>query len=927
MPRKNKWTIVPFIVAATLILILLYFFTATKNSKPAEPLNAIPISASVIIKINDLEGLFEKTGDDNPIWHELRNIPLFERIDRQIKFVDSLTRSMPDVENIINNTPSFISAHLSGKDRISLMHVLRLPPRTDEKDIRELIGGLLLDAGTLTTRKYEGIEINEVALLDKSDINNFSFAVSRDILMLSFSVTVLEDAIRQLSSSVSLASEPDFKRIYATAGKNVDANVFVNFREFPRSLSSFVKTEYKSEVRALKNFAGWAELDLNPLSEMLLMNGFVNPSDSVHTMASILAKQSPHRIMADEVLPSSVSAFFALNLSDATAYLEGYRELLQEEGRLTAYNNTLQSINNAYGTRFPEEFIEVMDKEIVLGIEGNLPEGTEPGIYLLFRIKSKAQAETKFRSVVTSMAATESQPVDTYVTTYRFDADLSFKIYELPVRKLTAKVFGSVFSVLDKHYFVVLDNYLVFSGSVESIKSLIRAYVLNKTLVNDQAYKEFKSNLSPRSNFCFYCNLSESQSFFSYYLTPEISGSWQKNLGVFQKIRMAGLQLYANNNMLYSNVLIKHLSSFSASAQTVWESKLDTLADFKPVFTLNHQTGENEVFVQDMNNTIYLINQVGRILWKIRLPGPIISDVFQVDYFRNGKLQLLFSTRNSIYLVDRNGNFVDKYPVSLRSPATNGVSVFDYDRNRDYRLFVACEDRHVYAYKRDGALLDGWDFGLSESEVTQPINHFRIGDRDFLVFGDRYKTYILDRRGSARVNVDIYFQRSPNNNYILNLTPNVNGPSVVTTDTTGKVYFIGFNGSVRTVELPGKFTGRHFFDYKDLNGDNKPEYIFVEEDRLIVYSSDESRLFTFRFGMPVSSRPMFYQFSSTDRKLGVVSREENLIYLINSNGELYQGFPLQGNTPFSIGNFGDSLSRFNLIVGSRDNFLYNYRVN
>jgi len=390
---------------------------------------------------------------------------------------------------------------------------------------------------------------------------------------------------------------------------------------------------------------------------------------------------------------------------------------------------------------------------------------------------------------------------------------------------------------------------------------------------------------------------------------------------------MAGLQLYANNNMLYSNVLIKHLSSFSASAQTVWESKLDTLADFKPVFTLNHQTGENEVFVQDMNNTIYLINQVGRILWKIRLPGPIISDVFQVDYFRNGKLQLLFSTRNSIYLVDRNGNFVDKYPVSLRSPATNGVSVFDYDRNRDYRLFVACEDRHVYAYKRDGTLLDGWDFGLSESEVTQPINHFRIGDRDFLVFGDRYKTYILDRRGSARVNVDIYFQRSPNNNYILNLTPNVNGPSLVTTDTTGKVYFIGFNGSVRTVELPGKFTGRHFFDYKDLNGDNKPEYIFVEEDRLIVFSSDESRLFTFRFGMPVSSRPMFYQFSSTDRKLGVVSREENLIYLINSNGELYQGFPLQGNTPFSIGNFGDSLSRFNLIVGSRDNFLYNYRVN
>jgi hypothetical protein len=71
---------------------------------------------------------------------------------------------------------------------------------------------------------------------------------------------------------------------------------------------------------------------------------------------------------------------------------------------------------------------------------------------------------------------------------------------------------------------------------------------------------------------------------------------------------------------------------------------------------------------------------------------------------------------------------------------------------------------------------------------------------------------------------------------------------------------------------------------------------------------------------------LFYQFSATDLKIGVVNRPENKIYLFNNNGELFAGFPLQGNTPFSIGNFGDTLSRFNLVVGSGDNFLYNYRV-
>ena len=55
---------------------------------------------------------------------------------------------------------------------------------------------------------------------------------------------------------------------------------------------------------------------------------------------------------------------------------------------------------------------------------------------------------------------------------------------------------------------------------------------------------------------------------------------------------------------------------------------------------------------------------------------------------------------------------------------------------------------------------------------------------------------------------------------------------MVTTDTTGKVYFIGFNGSVSTIELPGEFSNRHFFDYKDLNGDNKSEFIYLEADKL-----------------------------------------------------------------------------------------------
>lgn len=926
MSKKNKWTIVPFIIVASLILAIIYFLTIHKSSVPAEPLKAIPVNASLIVKVNDFMALFEKTSVNNSIWNELRIIPNFNQIDSQLRFLDSLFRNVPDVSQILQHPPSFISAHFTGKDKISLMHVFQLPPRLHQKKIIELINNLVVNSGTVKVREYEGVDIHEVALLDRTKVNNFSFAVFQDILMISFSTVLLEDAIRQITTGETITSLSGFSEMYATAGKNVDANVFINFQQFPRSLSVLVKPDYKSEVRSFKNFAGWAELDVNLMSDLLLMNGFVTPSDSVSSIASLFINQAPQRITVDEILPGSVASFLTVSVSNAERYLSDYKSFLQDQGLLTGYNNTLQSLNNAYGTDFPNDFLEIMDNEITLGFDSGNPEGTPAGIFFLMRVKSNAQAEDKLKSILAKMAVAESNPASSYTSNYRLDAELTYKIHHLPVRKLTAKIFGNLFSVLDEHYFVVLDNYLVFASSAESLKSLIHSFVLNKTLQNDLAYKEFKNNLSPRSNLCYYCNLSKAQSVYATYLNEKISQSWLKHLPVFQKIQVFGMQLYANNKMLYTNFLIKYLSAYNTATQTVWESKLDTLADFKPVFVVNHQTGQNEVFVQDLKNNIYLINQVGRVLWKIQLAEPINSEVFQVDYFRNGKLQLLFSTRSTLYLIDRNGNFVEKYPVKLRSPATCGVSVFDYDSNRDYRLFIACEDKHVYAYTKEGNLLAGWGFGESESEVTQPVNHFRIGDKDFLIFGDLFKTYILDRKGSPRVDADAYFPRSSRNNYLLDLPRDGSGPSVVTTDTTGKVYFIGFTGKVRTTEAPGKYTNRHFFDYKDLNGDGRSEFIYLEGEKLTVLNNDQSVLFTYKFNATIQSRPQFYQFSATERKLGIVSRDENRIYLINNTGELYAGFPLQGNTPFSIGNFGDSLSRFNLIVGSGDNFLYNYRV-
>ena len=148
------------------------------------------------------------------------------------------------------------------------------------------------------------------------------------------------------------------------------------------------------------------------------------------------------------------------------------------------------------------------------------------------------------------------------------------------------------------------------------------------------------------------------------------------------------------------------------------------LQPLKPFFFTNHTTGAKEIFIQDLKNNTYLINAAGRVIWKVPLNERIIGNIYMIDYFRNGKYQLLFSGKNYLHLLDRNGNYVERYPVKLRSPATNSLAIFDYDNNLNYRLFIAGEDKMIYSYDKTGSVVKGW-------KPFRTAGHGKVGDRLF----------------------------------------------------------------------------------------------------------------------------------------------------------------------------------------------------
>ena len=922
MSRK----LLTFLLSVLFITVFItgYFLFYTKKDNKVDIFQAVPVDASLIIETENLEGLISALHEENLIWKEFTEIKKFKQFDNQLVYIDSLDREVKPASNIFRNNKILISVHKIGRDGIDLLVLINLPDRVKGKEVAETISEICPDC-TVSVKKYGNTEIHELKPKGFNKSNSIYYAVKNNIFIFSYSDILLESAIRQIDQPESIKQSNGFRIVEKTAGHNVDANLYVQFSTFPRLISQLFGGEYQNIASQLTHLANWAELDININEEKILLNGFTYSNDSANNWLNIFSGQSAVNFEIDKVLPASTSVFIAYGIDDQGLFRQNYRNWLEREGQITAYQNTLNEIENRTGYELEEEFYAFLGEEIGFAMTDIKNVDRLENRIVVFKTRSKSLAEKSLEKFISGYCNRTNQSWSNFVSYCKIDSETKVPVYRSPVHFIPEKLFGKIFGGSAFSYFTLVDNYLVFGNSFQSLSKIIHNNILQKTLHSDLHYREFADELSDRYNFYFYINIPRGHLQIADYLSKGLQEGWKRESKIVNKLHAFAIQFSETNSMLYNNVFLKYQPVYREEAQTVWQSLLDTSFTFKPQLLENHYTHNKEVFVQDFSNKIYLINSAGRVLWKLPLEGKIIGQVYQIDFYKNEKLQILFNTKEKLYLIDRNGNHVERFPVKLRSKATYGLSLFDYEKKRDYRIFIPGEDKKIYVYNKEGKIVSGWSFGHTETTIDSYIHHFRIGNKDYIVVADDNRIYLLDRKGDSQVKMMENIAVSENNDIILDIRSADAAPRIVTTDKSGTVCFVYFDGKIEREKIKD-FSPEHFFDYMDINGDGSFEYIYIDNKKLEVYNYRKSLLFSHSFENNIEYRPIVYTFSSTDKKIGVVSEQANKIYLFNNDGKLYKGFPVSGNTLYSIGRFKQNDSKYNLIVGSKDNFLYNYSV-
>jgi hypothetical protein len=896
---EKKGSIILLLILISGVAILIFSIQRGSRNIYSDPYKAIPEDAFLILESVDLPELLNSFSEGNGLFKEMASVREMDQFCKKLRYLTALL-NRKEWKKLFGNNTSLISFQPDNRGKIVPLLSMNVPPNIRSRDIREILNSTV--KGTLSEKKAGAEKIIHISYNAVNQNDTVCVSFISGLLICSFSEDLIKQAIKQKDLKNDIRLVPGFSRILAASGKKED-KIFIVFKNISAVIKSLTGGKASGLAEKISRLAGSAEGDIFLNEEGFVLSGYTESADT----ADYLNKYKscpPGSLDTYKILPSA-TVLFETTLLPLRSKGEPGNTHVSDSTRTLAVR-----LAPYIGEEVTRAIIDIKDNQV------------NKNSIVIYELRNRGEVERLFYETIGTWSKKLQLTEKNYIQYFQPDEQTKIPVFSTPFKGLISVILPGFAPESEDSLFAFYDNYMITGNSYNTISRFLYDNLLNKTLANDMLYRDFSGSLPSRAGYFFYCVPSGIVDYLSGFLNDEIINSLKHNINSLRKIQACGYQFTASNGMIYNTLSLNFKEQVREETGTEWETLLDTAACIKPFFFTNHNTGAKEIFIQDYKNSAYLINAAGRVLWKVALSEKIIGNVFMIDYYKNGKYQLLFSGKNNLHLLDRNGNYVERYPVKLRSPGSGPLALFDYDNNKDYRLIIPGEDKLIYAYDISGNVVKGWKPFRTNGVVRSEAKFFRISGKDYLIASDENTIYFLDRTGNVKLRLKDPVTRARGSEIRF-----IQGsdPELVLSAPDGALQFVSFDGTVRKTTFK-KFSGDHSFDFFDVNGDGFGEYLFIDSGILYLYNHNKSEIFTRNFNSDELEGPIYFVFSASEREIGVFDNRKKLIYLIDKNGNTMDGFPLRGASMFSIGKLSEK-SGFHLIVGGDDNFLYNYKLN
>jgi hypothetical protein len=858
----------PLLITVVILVLSIggYFLYKTVFVKTSiDPWGLVPESSVLVYESGKCESCLELT-KQSAIWKVAMKASFYSKENDSLKGIFKF---------LTESRYNLISIHVTKRDDFDFIFYSRIKPKILDPILEQWKKHKHF---RFSEREFNSVKIHEVSCNNQV----FSWMLIDDVWVGSFTPFLIEDVVRTYESENEKTFKNVVSDVYQLPKMKKDAgNLYIHLKNFSEWLNVFTNDKSASFIR---DFGKSSILDIKTTDNNFILNGF--SSDSVNKsefLLSVFARQTPVPFNLKNLVSNRTVLLTSYGISDGELF---EKDLAALKSRGDLYNDTLQQM--AKSLQFiPDKLYRSIKGEIGLCfVESNRSQLSK--ILLIGTDNSKNWINV-FNSISTK----------TSVDTIFYEKYADYEIRELPVFRFQEKMFGPLITGFDKSYYTSMGNVIIIGEKLEELKSFIEDIDREDTWGKAVSQNKFLETTLLESNISTYINTPRIWNVIS--ATAKWKNFISENSSLLQSIDMSAIQFSHLNESFYTNVTVSyHASANKETNNKATDRSIGTNFETNVVkifVVKNHSDRHDEVLAQDSLNTLHLISSKGEVLWSKSIGSRITGDVKQIDFLSNGKLQYLFLADNKMHIIDRLGNYLNGYPLSLPVNDVEFINVVDYDHSKKYRFLIASRSGSLWMFDKEGNNLEGWRPKKIEDGCVFPPQHHRLRGKDYIVsIRKDGNVFLMNRRGETLKNFPVNLNGRPLGDYFVELGDNTSSTFFVFVTSDGFRVKINLEGKVQSREALVKTSPEAQFGLA-VDQRSRSSYLIKRQESkqlTLIDENGKSILTNDYVGLnPIEIQ--YLDFGAGNVVIVITDALQNLTFMYDKDGNLLTTPPLESS--------------------------------
>ncbi|MDN5200448.1 DUF3352 domain-containing protein [Fulvivirgaceae bacterium BMA10] len=541
------WGIFSFVLVATAFIVYRFFLIPEGSLKP---IYLVPEDAIYIIETEEPVDSWEKIRSSQ-VWEHLQQNAYFAHLTKNANSLDSLFQNNKTLFKLLGSRALVVSAHMYKRSDYDFLFVVDLQKVSKLVELKNYLQSLLSDNFKVTRRDYHDREIIE--LYDRESRETLHLSFIENLLVASYTHTLVEASIDQLAEPV-IGRDIHFIEVNKKVDHDNMFRIYVQYGYLDDYMLTYMN-QHNEYVKSLSEYLKFSAFSFNfKKNHDLLLNGYTNINEDSASYLQVIRRSGKGGLSITKVAPQRTAFYMGMGFDSFEEFYDNFEAIIQNHPeKFKEYQDGTDRIEKFLKIDIKENFISWVDDEIAFIQMQNSGLGKENEFALVLKAKDSEDANEHLEFIIKQIK--RKTPVKFKKVVYK-DYPINF----LSVKGFFRLIFGKLFSNLDKPYFTIIDDYVIFSNHPQTLKNIINDYHQESTLANSDDFQTHMKQFDQSSNLFLYVNTPVLHENLKGFVSKQTSYDLDRNKNFIICFPQVAFQMTSSGDLFETKLALQYLN-------------------------------------------------------------------------------------------------------------------------------------------------------------------------------------------------------------------------------------------------------------------------------------------------------------------------------------------------------------------------------